>query len=313
MRETRDLEFRRRLMEELDLSFDMLPSKVQDLTFGRLEQALTEKMGLSQVDLNTWKTLELYTDRDGFNNAAALLSDCNDFPGIDLVRFGRTINQFLDRRISEKCSVLKQMDDAIDMFRTHYQYEEIRGMTREVVERIPLDAFREAVANALAHRVWDIAAAIKVSMYDDRIEITSPGGLPTGVTEEDYLRGRLSLLRNPIFGNVLFRLHYIERFGTGVMRIERAYAGAVVKPEFQIGGNSITVVLPVIRTLDTLTREEQQVCEPLMEYRELQRSEIERRAGMSKDKAIRVLNSLADRNIVEKTGSGRSTRYKLKD
>ena len=70
----------------------------------------------------------------------------------------------------------------------------------------------------LIHRLWDVNASIKVSMLEDRIEISSPGGLPAGISEEEYLNGQVSILRNPIIGNVFFRLKYIEKFGTGIMR-----------------------------------------------------------------------------------------------
>src|SRR5699024_11693430 len=66
--------------------------------------------------------------------------------------------------------------------------------SRKKVEKIPEAAFREAIANALIHRVWDVESQIKVSMFDDRIEIISPGGLPSGITEEEYLSGKLSVL-----------------------------------------------------------------------------------------------------------------------
>lgn len=62
-------------------------------------------------------------------------------------------------------------------------------------------------------------ANIKVAMYDDRIELMSPGGLPGGLSKEEYVAGQISILRNPIIRNVFFRLKIIERFGTGIQRI----------------------------------------------------------------------------------------------
>ena len=90
----------------------------------------------------------------------------------------------------------------MEMFRKYYQYEKIEGMERKVLERVPENAFREALANALVHRLWDMPASVKVSMYKDRIEISSPGGLPAGISREEYLDGQISMLRNPIIGNV---------------------------------------------------------------------------------------------------------------
>ena len=90
----------------------------------------------------------------------------------------------------------------------------ISEIERKTVDLIPEAAFREAVANALVHRNWDIRAHVRIAMYSDRIEVKSPGGLPSGITKEEYMNGDISCLRNPILGNVFFRLHYIEMFGT---------------------------------------------------------------------------------------------------
>lgn len=60
------------------------------------------------------------------------------------------------------------------------------------------------------------------SLFPDKIEITSPGGLPQGVTKDDFLKGGISILRNRIIASVFFRLHLIERFGTGIRRINES-------------------------------------------------------------------------------------------
>ena len=60
-------------------------------------------------------------------------------------------------------------------------------------------------------------------MYNDKIEISSPGGLPKGVSEEVYKNGGISIPRNPIIASIFFQLHLIERFGTGIRRINEAY------------------------------------------------------------------------------------------
>ena len=85
-------------------------------------------------------------------------------------------------------------------------------------------------------------------MFEDRIEISSPGGLPSGLDEEEYLNGQISNLRNPILGNIFFRLNYIEMFGSGIKRIKAAYDDSLSKPEFNIFNNSIEVGLPVVES-----------------------------------------------------------------
>ena len=196
-------------------------------------------MNIEKLNSDILKTLELYSDKTGFNVAAELLADKNSFMGIDVIRFGENIDEIMERKAYEYISILDELEQVLQMFRRYYQYEKIEGTARNVVDKIPEKAFREAIANALVHRMWDVKASIKVSMYSDRIEINSPGGLPEGINEEEYLNGQISILRNPIIGNVFFRLKYIEKFGTGIMRINYAYKDAIEKPKYKVFSNSI--------------------------------------------------------------------------
>lgn len=236
-------------------------------------------MGIEQLTKDILKTLELYSDQNGFNNAAALLADNNHFKGIDIIRFGDSIDEIMERKS---------------------------------VDKIPEKAFREAVANALVHRMWDIPASIKISMYPDKIEISSPGGLPAGLSEDEYLNGQISLLGNPIIGNVFFRLKYIEKFGTGIMRINYAYKNILVKPEYRIFSNSIRIILPVIKSDYKLNEAEKRLINILTDSGSMTRNEVEKAAEMEKSKTIRILNGLIDKNIIQKKGMGRATKYELK-
>ena len=99
--------------------------------------------------------------------------------------------QIMDRETYENMSILEQFSKIMQMFQKYYQYEKITGKERKLVDKIPEKAFREVIANALVHRAWDVNASIKVSMYEDRIEISSPGGLPSELSEEEYLNGQI--------------------------------------------------------------------------------------------------------------------------
>lgn len=310
--EVERLEYNRLVLEGSNQSFEELTSSDQQLTFSKLSTELIRVMGIEQLTKDILKTLELYSDQNGFNNAAALLADNNHFKGIDIIRFGDSIDEIMERKTFENVSILSQMEQSIQMFHQYYRYEKIEGMERKSVDKIPEKAFREAVANALVHRMWDIPASIKISMYSDKIEISSPGGLPAGLSEDEYLNGQISLLRNPIIGNVFFRLKYIEKFGTGILRINRAYANALIKPSYQIFSNSIKVILPVISTDYNLNKTEKMLLAFLKNRNNLTRKEIEKLSGMEKTKIIRGLNNLIQKNIVQREGNGRGTRYKIK-
>ena len=303
------MEYGRLVLEGQDKSFEEIPAVGQQLEFSQLERELVRVTGISGLSTDILKTLELYSDKAGFNNAAALLADENTFMGIDMIRFGAGIDEIMDRETFEKMSIISQLGESIRIFKKYYQYEKIDGAERRTIEKVPEKAFREAIANALVHRLWDVNASIRVSMFEDRIEISSPGGLPAGISEEEYLNGQVSILRNPIIGNVFFRLKYIEKFGTGIMRINHAYERALEKPSYRIFANSICVSLPVITLQDGLSEKEKVILRLIRKKGTAARSILEQESGMGRDAVIRVLNELLKRNIIAKRGKGRGTRY----
>ena len=302
------LEYGRLVLTGEHVSFDALVAKEQDLAFGHLEKELASKLGLKPLDQNSLISLELMTPSGEYCNAAALLADSNHFPGIDIARFGESINIINARHTFEHMSVLEQMQRTLEVFDTYYAYEEIVGFERIAKTLVPREAFREAIANALVHRCWDVRANIKVGMFADRIEITSPGGLPAGITEELYLAGGPSVARNPILANVFFRLGHIERFGTGIPRILDEYDHETVSPSFALRDSSITVMLPVT-VLENVTLDEEAILAVLAKGSALTRSQISEKTQLSKSKAIRTLNALVEKGLVTKVGEGRSVRY----
>ena len=253
------LEFSRLVLEGKNIRFEELPCKDQKLSFEILQSKLKEKIQIETFNRDTLKTLNLYDDVNGFNNAAGLLADKNHFPGIDIVKFGENISIIQKRITFENTSVLDIYEKALSVFRDYYQYEVIQGADRKMVEKIPEAAFREAIANTLIHRVWDVDSQIRVSMFDDRIEVVSPGGLPSGITEDEYLSGKLSVLRNRNLANVFYRLGFVEIFGTGITRIKQIYSEASVKPSFEVSENAIQIVLPIYEENANLTEDEKVV------------------------------------------------------
>lgn len=303
------IELKRLVMEGENLSYDSLVSKRQDLQFNVLEEACKSIMGISALTRDLLITLELYRMNEGYTIAGELLADENSFHGVDMARFGESINVFLERNTIEHTSLLNYYNEALTMYRRYYQYSEIEGSFRKRYERIPETAFREAIANALVHRAWDIPAHTKISMFDDHIEIVSPGGLPKGLGKDQYLEGQISILRNPIIGNVFFRLEIIERYGTGIQRIQEAYKNSVKKPQFDISDNSIKIILPVIeKNIDKLTIDEKKIYN-ILQFKALSSGKLVENTGFGKTKVLQIVNKLVKSGFLRKQGSGRSTTY----
>lgn len=308
-------ELRRLAIEGINIDYETRKASSQELSFNKLESQLIEKAGINKINLDILKTLNLYNKDGYYNIAGELLADNNDivFSGIDIVKFGKDINRILYRETISHKSLLSQYDRAIEIFEQYYLYEEIEGYNRVKIESIPREAFRESLANAIVHRVWDTNSYIQIAMFEDRIEINSPGGLPKGISREEYLYGNISVLRNPIIAGVFYRLDIIEKFGTGIARINEEYNHSISKPGFAVSENNIRIVLPVTEIGKLgLSEDESHIYGLLKEETELSRAEIDFKSGFEKSKTLRIINSLADKNIIQKLGKGVATTYKLK-
>lgn len=303
------LKYNRLVLDGTNRNFEDLPAISQDLTFRVLEVRLREILNIGTLTRDILKTLGLYSDEGGYSRAAEILADENPCPGIDMVRFGRNIDELMDRETYSGVSALSLYDKALDLFRKYYRYEKIDGASRVPVELVPEKAFREAIANGIVHRTWDVDAAIPVSLFRDRVEIASPGGLPPGLSEDEYLHNSISMLRNPKLANVFFRLGYIEKFGTGIRRIKNAYADTSEKPAFHVYAESIQIVLPVIGAGNDLDTDERKVLDALSDNRILTRTEMEAATGYNKAKLLRIIPRLLEKNVIEKVGTGRGTKY----
>lgn len=303
------LELSRLILEGKNIQFEDLPCKDQDLSFHILSQKLKDHIQLENFNQDTLRTLNLYNSNTGYNQAAGILADKNHFPGIDIVKFGETISVIHKRVTLDHMSILDVYDQALDIFKDYYQYEEIQGTDRKKIEMIPEAAFREAVANSLIHRVWDIKAQIKIAMFDDRIEIISPGGLPPGITEEEYLSGKISILRNRNLANVFYRLGFVEIFGTGITRIKQLYEQSLKQPAFEVSENTIKVVLPVFEKNLNLTIDEQKVYQILSKSMLKSISDIAPHVAFGKSKTTQLLKEMSKKGIVKIEGRGRGTKY----
>ncbi|CVH77767.1 Divergent AAA domain protein [Clostridiales bacterium CHKCI006] len=303
------LELSRLILEGKNIQFEDLPCKDQDLSFHILSQKLKDHIQLENFNQDTLRTLNLYNSNTGYNQAAGILADKNHFPGIDIVKFGETISVIHKRVTLDHMSILDVYDQALDIFKDYYQYEEIQGTDRKKIEMIPEAAFREAVANSLIHRVWDINAQIKIAMFDDRIEIISPGGLPPGITEEEYLSGKISILRNRNLANVFYRLGFVEIFGTGITRIKQLYEQSLKQPAFEVSENTIKVVLPVFEKNLNLTIDEQKVYQILSKSMLKSISDITPHVAFGKSKTTQLLKEMSKKGIVKIEGRGRGTKY----
>ncbi|MCX6844942.1 MAG: hypothetical protein NTX53_21995 [candidate division WOR-3 bacterium] len=143
---------------------------------------------------------------------------------------GTEKSDVLDRKDFNE-DALSSIEGAMVFLRQHLpvRYEFTGALKRREIPELPLEALREAVVNAVCHRdYFERGANVMVEIFDDRVEISNPGGLPKGLSPEEF--GKRSVTRNRNIANLLHRLDYIEKMGTGIARMRNWMAGAGLKP-----------------------------------------------------------------------------------
>lgn len=155
----------------------------------------------------------------------------------------------------------------------------------------------------MVHRDYSIEDPVLVSIYPDKMTITSPGALNRNFTMDELLRG-VSSLRNRNLAAVLYRLEYIEAYGTGIPRIYGSYKGTFKNPEISIGGSTFTITLPANDVAEDPT-------DGFLEGRdEFTRADLEKELNISKSEAVATINRMIENQQIIKVGEGRSTRYR---
>lgn len=289
--------------------FDQLTAQKQVLKLKYLGKRAQDVLNISKMTKDVMRAMNLFTDTGKYNNAAELLADENSFSGIIVTRYGKENDIIMEREDLSGKSILNQYEDALKIFKRYYSFERIINEKYQTEELVPERAFREVLVNALVHRTWDVSNNIQVCMYDDKIKIISPGGLPMGISYNEYMRGYMSALRNPILAHIFFSLKYIETFGTGVMRVNDAYKEAIAKPHFEVTENQVVVVLPVSNIDAEISKDEAKIVLLLKKYRSMSSSDMIKLCGFSRSKIIRLLNSLVEKKKIARSGNGRGTRY----
>ena len=316
-------QIRKMIREAGDFHYERERSLEQDLTFERTAEIFSEAelpFGEAQQ-----RTLGLLSADGLYTNLGLLLSEQNQHTIKAAIFSGKKQEVFRNRR-DFSGSLLGQVNDLIE-YLDYYNgvHSEIHGMKRIDSRDYPVEALREAVFNAVAHRDYAFSGSTLMSLYEDRIEILSLGGLAEGTTYQDMMMG-VSIQRNPKLAEIFYRLHYIEAFGTGVQRIQRTYADSSRKPEFLVSDNAVKVVLPnvhcaVVTPEENLVRESMEAytaaannADDIRVYEAIAsgldcRRDLQEQMGFSLTKTVNILRRLQDEGKIVRVGNGKNSRY----
>lgn len=192
---------------------------------------------------NVLKKLELTDSENLLNAGAALFVDCgiND---LQMAKFASNERiTFTDIR-RHTGSILELVETAMQYLIDAMDWRaEFGGLHRKEIPEIPVDALREAVINAFAHREIESGQSIQIMIFRNRIEIYSPGTFPDKITPEEFAEGNeKAIRRNKLITQVLYYSKDMETFATGLRKIKTLCEEAGVRYKFQKESYGFTVV-----------------------------------------------------------------------
>lgn len=281
--------------------------------FGKKDIAFGERQRVS---------LGLVGNDGTYTNLAFLLSDqCQHT--IKLAVFEGSKKTVFKERKEFSGSLLGQIEEAYE-YMEHYNRTraEFKGLDRIDRKDYPVEALREALLNAIVHRDYSFSESTLISIFDDRIEFVTVGGLVKGITLDDILLG-VSILRNQNLASIFYRLSLIEAYGTGVPKIIECYEEGGRTPRFDVTDNAFKVTLPnrnfkgksnITGIADkslSITEREEQVIRVLNVQEYIVRKDVEEAAQVSQATAIVLLREMTQKGLLKKEGSGRFVKYRL--
>ena len=308
----------RKMIKETDGdSFESMRALEQNLSFEAAEKQF-KKQNIP-FDSAKMQTLGMISSDGIYSNVALLLSDqCAST--IKAATFaGDDKGTFQDRR-EFGGSLFQQMEELYSYLDMHNQIKAtIDGLYRIDARDYPEEALREALLNSLVHRDYSFSASTLVSVYNNRIEFVSVGGLPTGIELDDIMLG-LSVCRNPKLAAVFYRLRLIEAYGTGMPKIMKAYAGAEVKPKIEVSSNAFKITLPNRNTTSNKAEmpvgvpkgDEKLILDFIRSNGHIVRSDVDQLLDVSQATANRILKRMVAEGLIYQDGNGRKTKYRRK-
>lgn len=299
-------------------SYEEVRSLEQDLTFDVCKKEF--EMGEVKLEKEQMRSLGFIGEDGLYSNLALLVSD-QCVHTIKAAVFQGTTKEVFKTRFEFTGSIFKQLRECFDFIdRYNNTRAEINGLARIDQRDYPQIALREALLNAIVHRDYSFSASTLISIFDNRIEIVTMGGLLRGISMDDIMLG-VSALRNKNLANVFYRLKLVEAYGTGVLKIMESYEGSMgVKPLIETSDNAFKITLfstNVVEGKTGVKRQkgddaEKKILDLFETKEEIQRKDIENLLSISQTMAVRYLKALVAKNILERVGGGRSSRYVVK-
>ncbi|MEN8905073.1 MAG: ATP-binding protein [Clostridiales bacterium] len=233
---------------------------------------------------------------------------------------------FLDKKEYDR-DVFSQLENTLAFIKNHINIKsEIKRLQRKDIFEIPLEALREVIVNAVVHRDYiNMGRDIKVGVYDDIVNVVSPGGYPSSITQENILDGR-SEIRNRTIAKVFKELNYIEQWGTGIRRIKTSCLNSGLKePIIKESGDFVDV--EIFREMPKsagkvpesaekklfINIQEEEVIDYIKKNNKITSKDTEKILNVKERRARKILSTMAEKNIIRTVGKSRARYYILSE
>lgn len=293
------------------------PDYAQELTFERLFMYYAAK-GIALKSETFERSLRL-RNKDGLYNVMAyILSDQNSIPVRVSIFAGRdkasplySVREFGNTCIMYSLDKILEYGDVIDIIQAD---ERDRVSERRDVPLFDYEAFREAVLNAFIHNRWLTLNAPQISVFSDRLEILSHGGLAVDQDEEGFYSG-VSIPVNDVLASVFLQLRLSERSGRGVPKIVARYG----KEAINIERNRIIVTIPFER-IDAagdgggtigLNKSKTKIIEAIRDNPDVTINRLVITTGLSEQGVKKNIRQLKESGRIERVGNNRSGYWKV--
>lgn len=297
-----------------DFTFEKLKKYFKDIKDYQIEKEDLESFGLLSGEKLTNAAL-LYSDQ---NTIVGSFISCTRWNGLDKLSAKDDIEFY--------GSILDQIDNAMEFIKKHMSngwVKEGGKLARTTIPEYDLDAMREALINAVAHRSYLMRGTnVELAFYDDRIEIVSCGKIGNGKTLEELLKRPTSQRRNQLVCDIFSRLDFMERRGSGIKKIFQAYENDEKKPKFEII-DDVFIVTFYSRLYSDETSEKHPknirknpknlVLEYIRENEKTSKKYIIEDLELTEGQVKHALKSLKEQEKIESIGKGKKTYYIIKN
>lgn len=313
----------------------------KDYSFSKLRERFREWNGTSMPEKG-FESFWIVDDKGKLSNAGALLADnspirhsrlfCTHWNGLD--KSGGQIDALDSAEYSGSLIIL--LNEGVSFVKRNMKtlWKKTPNSRIEMPDFCERSIF-ESLVNGLIHRDYLVnGSEVHIDIFDDRLVIYSPGGMPDGTKiQERDIDTIPSTRRNPVLADIFGRLGYMERQGSGLNKIREAYENATnyeagMEPEFysdrvmfMVTLKNLNYKIPLSEAKSEakseaeniiLTELEKRLCELLKKNSRITQSEIQKQLELSRSKVQRTMKKLIKEGVIENIGSHRSGHWIVK-